>query len=191
MNRMQLSTIRGITCPESWGESWKPGKVREGRAAWRNKPHSLVIRVLCPSQVISSKYPQPQILLKEWRTERGTKQMCRQRCISVLKQAKLNTFNISSPRNAKVLTHVWSCGCDPPAGRLSWRWEWIIPSPHTRATRPKPSLGVYAEMSSSLWEVITQSDKCGACQNNVIWLNCSASVWLAGSGFLGPSPPHL
>lgn len=34
--------------------------------------------------------------------------MCRQRCISVLKQAKLNTFNISSPRNTKKLTHVWS-----------------------------------------------------------------------------------
>lgn len=34
--------------------------------------------------------------------------MCRQRSISVLKQAKLNTFNISSPRNTKKLTHVWS-----------------------------------------------------------------------------------
>lgn len=45
--------------------------------------------------------------------------MCRQRCISVLKQAKLNTFNISSPRKAKTLTHVWSCGCDSS----SWEAE--------------------------------------------------------------------
>lgn len=76
MNRMQLSTMRGITWPESWGEEegGKAGNIRgEGWSLGGAKFTVYSLEGLSPCQVIFSKHTPLKILLKEPTTTKRAK----------------------------------------------------------------------------------------------------------------------
>ena len=87
MNRIQLSTMRGMICPESWVKRWKPVNSRAEAQithnikaySWRNAFHSF-------------RWSFPNTLPLKYSSRAKYKIIYDQRYISVLRQTKVNTL---------------------------------------------------------------------------------------------------